>query len=232
MFRRGSPFVRQFNQIITEQISFISSRLIDREQLFKKICSDHLFPQDADVSAIFAPLHTKAVSSNGDCSIATLKDIDCFQSPPMICRFLVSGVQTLFETTNSIIKPCVEHHSSGQACLAYGWFYYRWRYFRSYANLPMQNMPVRVNALSILIWSIFTGYPKGLFLVVWHPTNVNYTLLHSPKHPITLFFSRQRTDECKTARDRNKDVYNTNSSSANNRTKLEFGTTCFMCFFV
>jgi len=79
MFRRGSPFVRPFNHIITERINFITMRLIDKETLFKKICSDHLFPQDADVSAIFAPLHMKAVSFFRWCSIiATLKGIHCF----------------------------------------------------------------------------------------------------------------------------------------------------------
>jgi hypothetical protein len=61
MFRRGSPLVKEFNQIITERSRFITAQLIDKKLLFQQECADHLFPQDADVTTIFTPLGVKAV---------------------------------------------------------------------------------------------------------------------------------------------------------------------------
>lgn len=50
-----------FNHIITERMSFVAAQMSDKEQLFQKACADHLFPEDADVSAIFKPLDVKAM---------------------------------------------------------------------------------------------------------------------------------------------------------------------------
>jgi hypothetical protein len=54
MFRRGSPLVEQFNQIITERMPFLWPYL-DRPA-FREECRDHLFPLEMDVSATFSSL--------------------------------------------------------------------------------------------------------------------------------------------------------------------------------
>ncbi|CAM5999529.1 unnamed protein product [Sphagnum balticum] len=65
MFRQGSRFVEPFNQIIAERISFIDKELEDHTYVLSKKCSDHLYPDAADVSARYTPIGINMMSPIG-----------------------------------------------------------------------------------------------------------------------------------------------------------------------